>query len=394
MKLAIRKLTVIFLCFVLTAGLLQGQSLADLSYGSDETFEVITWNIEWFPKNGQITVDSVKVIIQALDADIYALQEIDDTTAFRQMIDNIPGYETYFESFWFAGLAYVYKSSTVAILDAYEIYYTEPYWSPFPRSPLVLEVSFSGQEFIIIDNHFKCCGNGVLEINDSGDEETRRLEASNLIKQYIDENLPTANVLVVGDLNDILTDDVNNNVFQSFLNDDEKYAFADMDIAEGSSSNWSFPGWPSHLDHILITNELFDDLANDASEVQTIKIEENMSGGFSAYDTNISDHRPVGLKLELSDIIISSEEIVKAPDHFSVYPNPARNLIHVCTSLLSGDGLLRIIDLNGNIVQAKKISAVGGSLMWHTNEIAAGLYLLQYVIDGSVSQCTRLIIYN
>jgi hypothetical protein len=102
----------------------------------------------------------------------------------------------------------------------------------------------------------------------------------------------------MGDLNDILTDAVANNVFQMIINDTENYLFADMDIAEGSSADWSYPWWPSHLDHILITNELFDEFVNGGSAVQTIKIDEYMEGGFDDYYENISDHRPVALKIE------------------------------------------------------------------------------------------------
>ena len=49
---------------------LNAQDLDDLNFGTDETFEVMTWNIEWFPKNDQITVDYVTQIIQALDIDL------------------------------------------------------------------------------------------------------------------------------------------------------------------------------------------------------------------------------------------------------------------------------------------------------------------------------------
>ena len=38
--------------------------------------EVVTWNIEFFPKQGQRTIDSVYNIITGLNADIYCLQEI------------------------------------------------------------------------------------------------------------------------------------------------------------------------------------------------------------------------------------------------------------------------------------------------------------------------------
>ena len=274
---------------------LNGQDLEELYFGTDETFEVMTWNIEWFPKNNQITVDYVTQIIQALDVDILAIQEVDDTDMFNQMLNGLPEYTGYLESEWFAGLAYIYKTDIIEINDIYEIYTTSPYWNAFPRSPMVMDLNFMGENIFIINNHFKCCGDGIMNLDDLGDEETRRYTASNLLKEYIDTNLPNENVIVLGDLNDILTDALENNVFQMIINDSKNYLFSDMEIAESSSTDWSYPTWPSHLDHILITNELFDELDN--SDIQTIKIDEYLDGGWSEYDQNISDHRPVALKL-------------------------------------------------------------------------------------------------
>ncbi len=275
---------------------LNGQDLDELYFGTDETFEVMTWNIEWFPKNNQITVDYVTQIIQALDVDILAIQEVDDTDMFNQMLNGLPEYTGYLESEWFAGLAYIYKTDIIEINDIYEIYITSPYWSAFPRSPMVMDLNFMGENIFIINNHFKCCGDGIMNLDDLGDEETRRYTASNLLKEYIDNHLPNKNVIVLGDLNDILTDVLENNVFQMIINDSKNYLFSDMEIAESSSTDWSYPTWPSHLDHILITNELFDDLDN--SDIQTIKIDEYLDGGWNEYDQNISDHRPVALKLD------------------------------------------------------------------------------------------------
>ena len=51
------------LSILLLSGQLYSQSLSDITFGTDSTFEVVTWNIEWFPKNGTITVDSVSKII-------------------------------------------------------------------------------------------------------------------------------------------------------------------------------------------------------------------------------------------------------------------------------------------------------------------------------------------
>ena len=260
----------------------------------------MTWNIEWFPKNDGITVDYVSQIIDGLDMDVLAIQEVDDAFLFTQMVDQLIQYDSYLESTWFAGLAYIYNSETVEINDIYEIYTSSPYWSPFPRSPMVMDMNFMGENYIIINNHFKCCGDNYLNDNDDGDEETRRYIASTLLKEYIDNNFSTKNVIVLGDLNDILTDNIANNVFQMIIEDLENYLFVDMAIAAGSSAEWSYPSWPSHLDHILITNELFD----NNSYVEVIRIDDFMDGGFSQFDQNISDHRPVGIKLSTETVLL------------------------------------------------------------------------------------------
>ncbi len=33
---------------------LYGQDLAEINFGTDATFEVVTWNIEWFPKTDPV----------------------------------------------------------------------------------------------------------------------------------------------------------------------------------------------------------------------------------------------------------------------------------------------------------------------------------------------------
>jgi hypothetical protein len=82
-----------------------------------------------------------------------------------------------------------------------------------------------------------------------------------------------------------------------FLELPEDYLFADMPIAQGPSSGWSFPGWPSHLDHLLISDELFNDFNAPSTEVACLDIAAHMSGGWSEYDYNVSDHRPVAIQM-------------------------------------------------------------------------------------------------
>jgi endonuclease/exonuclease/phosphatase family metal-dependent hydrolase len=320
---------IIFLLLI-SLQLLNAQSLKDLHFGTDSTFEVVSWNIEWFPKNGQVTADSVKIIIQSLAADVYALQEIDDTTLLKQVVSTIPGYACHFKFSHYGGLAYVYNTNTVQVNAKYEIYTSQSYWNAFPRSPQVLELTFNNEDYVIIDNHLKCCGDGVLDLNDTSDEENRRLRAINLLKTYIDSIFSNDKVIVVGDWNDILTDPTSNNVFNSFLNDSD-YLFVDFPIALGSSANFSFPTWPSHLDHILISDELFADFSKPNSELSCIRIDDYMSS-WSAYDYNISDHRPVGLKLEVDAVIStihnlenSNKNLIKIVDVLGRETKPKNN---------------------------------------------------------------------
>lgn len=295
----------ILFVLLISVKVLSSQTLNDLSFGSDSTFDVISWNIEWFP-NSSLTADYVQTILEQLDADIYALQEIEDTSLLKQVLSNIPDYEGYFNSTYYGGLAYVYNKNTVQINSKYEIYISQPYWNAFPRKPQVLDIIFNGDNYIIINNHFKCCGDGYLDINDTGDEENRRKQAISLLKEYIDNNFNNKKVILLGDLNDIYTDLPSNNVFQELI-DDSNYMLIDMQIAQSTSSNWSYPTWPSHLDHIIINDKLFSDFQSSNSLVSVIKIDNYMSS-WNDYEQNVSDHRPIGIKLYSSNPSIINDE--------------------------------------------------------------------------------------
>ncbi|MCH2045755.1 MAG: endonuclease/exonuclease/phosphatase family protein [Saprospiraceae bacterium] len=384
-KLYISMLLGILLSF---SGSIYSQSLGDISFGTDSTFDVVTWNIEQFPKIGSITADSVSKIIESLDADLIGLQEIEDTAICRQMINNLADYELIIDDGWFGGLAYVYKKSTVNIRSLYKIYHTSSYWNVFPRSPLVVELTFMGKDFVVINNHLKCCGDGFLDNGNSSDEEFRRYQASFFLEQYIDFNFASSPVILLGDLNDLITDPSPNNVFEFFLSDPANYLFADNTIANGPSSNWSFPGWPSHLDHILITNELFSDFNNPGSTVETIKIDAFMTGGFGSYDYYISDHRPVGLKLRLTSTI---SDLVTLPESkIAVFPNPMNGKLSVDLTQWEEAANVTICDINGRVVYA--MLCQGNQVTSFDFNAPKGVYILS-AESGNRSAVIRLVNY-
>jgi len=379
-----------FLLFSVVSIFANAQGIDDLSFGTDSTFDVATWNIEQFPKSGQGTINYVTEIIYALDLEYIAMQEVDNPAQFESFIAQLQGYEGFYQENDYARLGVIYKSDGLIVNDLYQIFTTFQYWSAFSRPPIVMEVEFMGVDYVLINNHFKCCGDGILDIGNSNDEEYRRRAASIYLKGYIDDNFANDNVIVLGDLNDILTDDEPNNVFQNFLDDSDNYVFADMDIANLPSSNWSYPSWPSHLDHILVTNELFDELENTSTKVECIKLEEYLPGGWSTYDSDISDHRPVALSFT-PNISVGLDKLSDSQFSFGTYPNPVSSSTRFQFETLRSNGQIKIYDALGREADQIQFSSGNSEIIWNAERYPAGIYVAHLMVDGIVLATTKVV---
>ena len=287
-------------CF-LFFGFLWAEELPKIEYdkltiGEEQSLEIMTWNIQNFPKS-EFTIDYAAEIISAIDADIIGLQEMESDSAFfcliKQLNDldkhNWSGYRAN-RNYWKQELAFIYKTNLIGVDKIYEIYYGD--YKPFPRSPLVMEFTFNEQEIVIINNHFKAMPGPK--------NEARRRDAVEKLDSYILENHPDANVIVLGDLNDKLIDSAEENVFTTFLDKPEEYKFVDLEIAKNDSADWSYPYWKyrGHIDHILISNELYDEHLNADFFVKVITIDKFMEGGGDARYKYITDHRPIVIRLK------------------------------------------------------------------------------------------------
>lgn len=388
-NLLAKRIFLISILFIMSYGL-NAQSLSNLSFGTDSTFEVMTWNIEQFPKNGQSTVDSVKKILTELDVDVYAIQEPDDTAMLGQMAREMIGYNYYINYGQYGNLAYIYKNS-INISDIYEIYSSRE--GILPRAPLVMKMSYSEKDYVIINNHYKCCGDGVLNHDNYDDEEKRRYEASVWVKKYVDQTLPDKQVMIVGDLNDELTDDSVNNVFQPFLDDSTNYKFADMDIAGTSAAYWSYPSYPSHIDHILITNELFDEFEDNSTVTKTIRIDDYYNGGFSSYDNNVSDHRPVAIKF-LKDIETGINSVQTLKGNLKNYPNPFNDRTTFSFDPVKAQSTLEIFNIHGQKVTSFQLSRGSSSASWHPDDMARGIYFAKLKAGETLIGITKIIVLD
>lgn len=237
---------------------------------SDE-LNVVTWNIEFFPMNGSTTISLVSEIIENMNADVIAVQEINSISNFNTLVDGLVGWEGQIINLSGSlDIGYLYKTSEISVVSDAKVSVS----SVSPRPPVEITLKHKdGLEVTLLNIHLKCCG-GSSNIS-------RRATASAAIKDYIDQNLPNDNVILLGDFNG----GINTSPFDNFRTDVDNYLFADAEIEAGSQSNWSYPSWPSHLDHILITNELVDNLV----AVKTLRLNVCLSNYLSV----VSDHRPV-----------------------------------------------------------------------------------------------------
>jgi len=267
-----------------------------LLFGSPSTLDIVTWNLKTFPLNSN-TVSLLSEIIPQMEVEVIAFQEIMEYAQFQALAESIPYYNAYiYNATSSYRLAYLYDSRSVTVNDAYTIYNGES--NPFPRPPYILDISFAGKEYYIINNHLKALGDNIIDESDPWDEEVRRRLASNMLEQYIRENHPDDRVIMLGDLNDQIQEPVETNVFMAFLSRPDEYLFTTMPIAQNPTPNTvSYPSYNSILDHILITDELFEDFAIAGSHCRVIRVE-NHVGGLSAYYSTISDHRPVGVRIQ------------------------------------------------------------------------------------------------
>jgi endonuclease/exonuclease/phosphatase family metal-dependent hydrolase len=253
--------------------------------GTNQSLDIVSFNVETFPINGYNSVIMVASLLNTINGDVYALQEVASESGFNQLVKLMPGYTGLFylinEDEW--NLAYLFKSSEITVdASAIRLLFTDSQY--FPRPPFEVKIHHipTNSDLFIINNHLKCCG--------GADNETSRRNASEMLKDYIDTSRPNDAVVVLGDLNDEITGTTSDeNPFLNFINDPADFRFADMSIAKGSQLWWSYPSYPSHIDHILITNELFD-------RVDTTLVYK-AAPCYSDYSNYISDHRPVGIKM-------------------------------------------------------------------------------------------------
>jgi endonuclease/exonuclease/phosphatase family metal-dependent hydrolase len=242
------------------------------------SFSVATWNIQEYPRT-LLSPALVAEIIEGHAWDLIAIQEINNTVAFAQLVASLPDYEGVLsqEQGPFLRNAILYRPDRVRLENVAPIFPDDSY--AFPRDPLAADVTFFGAT-PASDYRFRFV---VLHLKALRGEEDRlrRLDAMTKLHTWAVESdaIGEGHIIFAGDFNDELTDAPSDNIYGPFLSDEYR-------VLSGSLSPSSYVPFRPLIDHIIVTDDV------DA-EFQTNTVVINGREEVIDYDRNVSDHLPV-----------------------------------------------------------------------------------------------------
>lgn len=254
--------------------------------GLDTCLEVVTWNIQNFPKEGDSTLNRVQAAILRLDFDLYGIQEIQDTLAFMRLLAGLPGYAGLWSRDSYGGFyvktGVIYKSEMITVSRVRQLFWNS---DSVTRPPLEMAVSarHNGRtfEFRLVVLHLKA-GRTQADF-------AQRRATCRLLKAYIEDEIASGReqrFIVVGDWNERLDEAPAFNSLQAFIDDSLSYTFLTWPF-RSSSYHASHIASGRVIDHLLITAGARPDYSGGRTE--TIRLDDEMTG----YEAVVSDHRPV-----------------------------------------------------------------------------------------------------
>jgi endonuclease/exonuclease/phosphatase family metal-dependent hydrolase len=271
--------------------------------GTPFPLSVINWNVEWFgsttegPSNDALQLSNVRAVIADAGVDFWALQEVVSASALLQLKQALPGYDAFAanDSRVSLGASYytaseqkpavLFKSDIVQVLSA-KLILTGYDYEFAGRPPLQVNLRVRrgtrSEDLIAIVLHMKAQTGGIADYN-------RRKNAGVALKQYLDSQLPTARVIVLGDWND----DVDVSIYDSggslpspyenFVSASSAYQYLTMPLSlQGVGST---VGRSTFIDHQLITNELISAHVEESTRV--------LYPSLPDYANTTSDHYPI-----------------------------------------------------------------------------------------------------
>lgn len=359
----------------------------------DKTLDVITWNIEWFgdPSNGpddeELQFENVKTVLTTLDADIYAFQEISNSSQFNRLVDELEAYGGFEASFsQQQKTAFMFKRATVDSLDSGLISQgmISFDWAN-GRLPLMFQFNANidgmQREIFSFNIHAKAFGDQ--------DSYNRRVNASEQMKNFLDFNHLNDNVILLGDYNDDVTVSTYNNEVSPYQNfvDDSNYLVITKSLSEQGATSFRTQ---SMLDHITINSSFVPDYFEGTERVENPSF-------IGSYLSTTSDHFPVSTRFSFSESVSTDDELFTGiPERVSLeqnFPNPFNPTTQIQFSLTSAQQVnLDVYNVVGQRVATLLNDASRGAgshtVTFDASRLSSGVYFYRLGLQNG-EQLTR-----
>ena len=363
----------------------------------DQTLDVVTWNLEWFgdatngPEDDDLQLRNAITVVETIDADIYALQEISSPTRFNALVDSLEGYGGFLANFsQTQETAFLFKRSSIDSLSGVTLSpsdgFTQSNWAN-GRYPLLFRfmanINDEQQEIYAFNVHAKAFGDQS--------SYNQRVAASGELKEYLDRNRADDNVIFLGDYNDeILTSTFTGNPspYKNF-DDDAEYTIVTKNLEEngfGSQSSGSF------IDHITFTSELSDEYF-----VGTERVENPSYVG--SYLSTTSDHYPIWTRFKFGIITSNDDEILETPETVTLnqnYPNPFNPSTVISYTLKTSTNVtLNVYDITGRRVASLvngRQAAGAQEVSFNASSLASGVYIYRLQTTDGASLTKKMVL--
>lgn len=315
-------------------------SLKGSSFQKTETFDIVTYNLEFFgsnvigstgtefgPTDDALQIENVAKVMNTLNADVYSVQEVSDDAALDALIQKIsingktfekvisPAWSYSFNAptpdFPAQKLVVLYNTKTSSVKKS-RVMFSKLYDdiragnATLPNYPGGNSSSFfsSGRlpQVVEIETNIGGVKKDIKIINiharaNSGSDIARynmRKYDAELLKDSLDVHYPNANLIILGDYNDDVDESViagNPSSYQKMVEDTAHYNALTLEISKAGAFSYLSSG--GFLDHITISNELTTDYVANSTSVYDPRLD------VSNYVNTTSDHGPVIARFEL-----------------------------------------------------------------------------------------------
>ncbi|WP_289662741.1 T9SS type A sorting domain-containing protein [Flavobacterium panacagri] len=394
------------------------------SWPKADTFDVVTYNVSFFgstnnnygPANNALQVENVAKVMNKLNADVYALQEVSSDTEIDNLILklNINGktFAKATSTSWSYSwqnppsdpnyppqkLVVLYNTQTVTVKNT-KVLFKELYDQvlahtvvlpnyPGPDTPEINDDSFfaSGRLPYLVELETNIGGVkktiSLIDFHARANSGTQVIKYDqrkydvDYLKQALDAEYGDANIILLGDLNDDVKAWVGNantpSSYQSFVEETSGFNPLTLEISKAGAVSYLNYTPPSFLDHIIISNELSDQYIANSTAVYDPR------NDISNYISTTSDHGPVIARFELKQDVLSTPDFGKNKYYVKAYPNPATDLVSFDVKTTQGRDLkIRLYDFNGRAIgtpiSVKNESEISTAVVPVTN-LASGVY--------------------